>query len=619
MFVAYVVALNGAVGFLTWLAAKTLRSSAAMVGRSPSIQCDLCDGNHGILTMTVSLRGAETKQRAVLRVAGEDDRYFGTRRSTAVESTEDLLDRMSDRLSDEERSRILAVVRDFDQRRSFSVPSPGRIRGSQPRCVLLVHQIFGVFRDNKPMSRLCQNSLRRWRQVAQQMGGRHHLWDADEVDALVKQNYPQHWDMYHNVAFPVMRSYIARIAILHRFGGLYADLDTYPNRSAYSATSFAVQKVHPVGRLTAKKSRFAAKKTPAAISKSTALDMGVLVGSQGNPMFLRWLDYMSEQIASKDYRSSKCWPNSKMRYICQTTGSASMNRFLRLSENADVLKAMKFLHCNHCQDAPATSVLTKRMYDVLSYPSQSCSDEMEAFVSVVGEGDGQVPALEGSQPRLRRRIRGKTKCMAPNPCQPEALSQDCVAVYMEKRRRLEDEEMPGKGNEPNGKRWEGRVLQRSGTWMERKGRMMEGMAMLEADRDAWRNLAKQHAEHSAVRGELVEAQERQLETMSRSNVLMKEQKEWMAEYAARQKHNAEETEKEAGVMREFLQERGYLRRGEIIRFDENGEESRPQMVCLHHNCGRRWLCKACVALRKREGVAPQGSQPSLPAASVTQA
>ena len=107
--------------------------------------------------------------------------------------------------------------------------------------------------------------------------------------------------------------------------------------------------------------------------------------------------------------------------------------------------------------------------------------------------------------------------------------------------------------------------------------------------------------------------------MSRSNVLMKEQKEWMAEYAARQKHNAEKTEKEAGEMREFLQERGYLRRGEIIRFDENGEESRPQMLCLHHNCGRRWLCKACVALRKREGVAPQGSQPSLPAASVQQA
>ena len=131
--------------------------------------------------------------------------------------------------------------------------SLGRIRGSQPskmvgssECVLLIHQCFGVFRDNKPMSRLYEQSLRRWRQVAQQMGGRHHLWDADEVDALVKQNYPQHWDMYKNVAFPVMRSYIARIAILHRFGGLYADLNTYPNRPAYSATSFAVKKLHPI-------------------------------------------------------------------------------------------------------------------------------------------------------------------------------------------------------------------------------------------------------------------------------------------------------------------------------------------------------------------------------------
>ena len=85
------------------------------------------------------------------------------------------------------------------------------------------------------------------------MGAINHLWNADELDALIKHKYEQFWPMYQNAAFSVMRADIGRIAILHRYGGLYADLDVVPNRESYAEASFAVQKVFTTGHRTAMK------------------------------------------------------------------------------------------------------------------------------------------------------------------------------------------------------------------------------------------------------------------------------------------------------------------------------------------------------------------------------
>ena len=457
--------------------------------RSPSIRCELssvgCEKlTHGILTISSSVRGAEKKWRAVLRVVGEQGRYFGTRRSSAVESTEELLDRVSARMSDEERSRILAVVLDFHERGSFSAACPERIRGSQPskiagssECVSLIHQMFGIFRDDKPMSRLFENSLRRWRQVAQQMGAKHHLWTADEVDALICQRYPEHWDMYRSVAFPEMRSDIGRIAILHSYGGLYADLDVYPNRPAYSAAKFAVKKVHEIRRLTAKKQRRTAKTKPVASSQPT-LDMQVLVGRQGNSIFLRWLDYIREQIARKDYSNSSHWQKVKLRYIWQTTGPLSMTRFLRLPENAEDWSSLKFLLSNHAQESSEAKTLPKRSFDVLSHPSHSSFDgqRLAEFNSRVGDGQSPVPVFEGSQPSVRRRLRGKTK---REPCDPTRVTQGIqteeMATLMMALSQLRKKQEKEKEN--SGKRWKSGMLHGDV--------MMERMRMLDADRDGW--------------------------------------------------------------------------------------------------------------------------------------
>ena len=194
----------------------------------------------GILTLSSSEK--KNCRRAVLKVIGEragvKNRFWGCRTVSALDSVTGILSKMPDRISDEEFRRVSRVLK------TDYAPSKGN--GSQPRVshVRIIHQIYGLFRDNKPMSRLFQNSLQRWRQVAENMGAIHHLWSADEVDALVKQFYPQVWPAYRNVPFSVMRADIARVVILHKHGGMYVDCDIFPNRETYTQSDLAIQKIY---------------------------------------------------------------------------------------------------------------------------------------------------------------------------------------------------------------------------------------------------------------------------------------------------------------------------------------------------------------------------------------
>ena len=142
-----------------------------------------------------------------------------------------------------------------------------------------VHQIYGLFRDGKPMRPLFVESERRWKQCAAAMGVPCHLWTADEVDHLMRTHYERFWDMYKNARFPVMRCDIGRIAILHRFGGLYSDLDVVPNRYEYKHFEFAVCSIPP-GRTANDRYR------------PGFLDMEVLIAGPGNPFLIDWLEHI---------------------------------------------------------------------------------------------------------------------------------------------------------------------------------------------------------------------------------------------------------------------------------------------------------------------------------------
>ena len=314
---------------------------------------------HVEAVMTVNRAQSQHRQnkqdgwKALITINAEGKRRFGVWRSTIVAAVDSVLKKHAHDITEDEMRRIRDAAATWQARRTANLAS---CIVSQPRHRLsaktsvaaltrpseahsqahrretgvhYVHQVYGLFGDDKPMSDMFETSRRMWSDVAASMGATYHLWSAAEVEALMKQRYPQHWEMYCDVRYPIMRCDIGRIAILHSYGGLYADLDTQPTRAWYAQANLAVQKVHlPRGKCcAASAARLSAKKTACSGGCTSVLDMEVIVASEGNAVLLDWLAYIRDQIACKPYDDkSSFYYNAKMRYVFNTTGPYSMRR-----------------------------------------------------------------------------------------------------------------------------------------------------------------------------------------------------------------------------------------------------------------------------------------------------
>ena len=189
--------------------------------------------------------------RAVISLHGCKKRIFGTWNESFVEAVRALLETQGHKVSTSEQDRLLKLAQDMETRRTAAsitnAANPGVVstpalsqapvdahatsqEHGQQTAVKVVHQIYGLFGDGKPMSNLFETSHKKWKDLATRMSAHYHLWNAEEVEALIKQKYPQYWDMYEALRYPIMRVDIARLIILHAYGGMYADLDTMPNR-----------------------------------------------------------------------------------------------------------------------------------------------------------------------------------------------------------------------------------------------------------------------------------------------------------------------------------------------------------------------------------------------------
>lgn len=87
----------------------------------------------------------------------------------------------------------------------------------------IVHQLAPKNRDKWPsIWRKCQKS---WKREFRKPEYQYQLWDDSKLRRFVKQYYPEHYDFYLELPKKINRIDIARYFILHRMGGIYADMD----------------------------------------------------------------------------------------------------------------------------------------------------------------------------------------------------------------------------------------------------------------------------------------------------------------------------------------------------------------------------------------------------------
>ena len=88
----------------------------------------------------------------------------------------------------------------------------------------IIHQIGPEDQTTwHPIWKTCQQSI-----FQAFPGVEYKLWnDQDDINRIVKKHYSEFWNLYQALPVHIMKIDFARLCILHRYGGLYLDLDYF--------------------------------------------------------------------------------------------------------------------------------------------------------------------------------------------------------------------------------------------------------------------------------------------------------------------------------------------------------------------------------------------------------
>ena len=96
----------------------------------------------------------------------------------------------------------------------------------------IIHQIWFGTIPNKKEARKAFEKLRKYRDswLIKNPEWTYVCWNLERCKELVKRHYAHHREMYDNYHYQIQRCDTVRYFMLHRYGGLYADMDYYCNK-----------------------------------------------------------------------------------------------------------------------------------------------------------------------------------------------------------------------------------------------------------------------------------------------------------------------------------------------------------------------------------------------------
>lgn len=188
------------------------------------------------------------------------------------------------------------------------------------REILYIHQIYGLFDDNISLTdnKLFTDSYLKYSFICSEnnynkkrkYNYEYKLWNKESCEELLLK-YPE-FKYYHDVRFKIMKVDIMRFIILYHYGGLYSDMDIIPQINNFDFVLDNPQKMHL--------SEYVNK-------KCLGYDIEVIGCYRKNPLLYEYLKYMPTQIEEKN--NIDVYKSWKIRYVFQTTGPRSFNRFLK--------------------------------------------------------------------------------------------------------------------------------------------------------------------------------------------------------------------------------------------------------------------------------------------------
>jgi len=200
------------------------------------------------------------------------------------------------------------------------------------RKILYIHQIYGLYDDNKPLTDnqlfvdsymkytfICDNNNRNEKRKYNYI---YKLWNKESCEELLKR-YPE-FNYYYDVRFKIMKVDIMRFIILYHYGGIYSDMDVLPAYIYNLDFVLDCDKIHLCKYVN---------------KDNNIYDIEVIsTPDEKNELLYEYLKYIPSQIIEKN--NIDVYKSWKIRYVYQTTGPRSFNRFLKMYGDCDNIKQL---------------------------------------------------------------------------------------------------------------------------------------------------------------------------------------------------------------------------------------------------------------------------------------
>lgn len=96
----------------------------------------------------------------------------------------------------------------------------------------IIHQTAPADLSKWPKTwKICQKS---WKEKFPESEYKHIMWTDEDLNNFVRKNYPDFYPIYKDYNSNIRRIDTARYLILHKMGGIYADMDYFCNQNFYN-------------------------------------------------------------------------------------------------------------------------------------------------------------------------------------------------------------------------------------------------------------------------------------------------------------------------------------------------------------------------------------------------
>lgn len=220
--------------------------------------------------------------------------------------------------------------------------------------VKIIHQIWYNLGNGNTIPEKYKKYQQSW--INHHQNWKYILWNESTGDKLIQDYYPQYYNLYKNVKYPIMKIDILRYCILELYGGLYADID-------YKCLSNFEDYIEKNNQY-----ELFFNETPKALLKNNYCNSLIISTKQYHPF---WKILIKESFN----RIQNYYDIYHIYYVLKTTGPGLISDVItNLKENniklynkINILPFDQFNFCNSCQVCSPSK--NKKLYAVHDYVS----------------------------------------------------------------------------------------------------------------------------------------------------------------------------------------------------------------------------------------------------------